>query len=508
MPTTITCRRLDAVAARVGSQKVLYVPHDIWLYIASFLPIRAVRNLYSVNSSFFDIAMDARYRQVDLCGGLDRVMSRKLDHMKDQHVSTRIRCLHIRPWHIDDIEPPKPGYFSRIRKKIKRMVDPEFPELEAKQLVQRRVQTELKVIMDVVKTIKDGVTEYFIEWDEQPLYHALFFSTLLHPLLRHVAHNLRKLTIKVPVERFRALIPSERKSQPVVLKNLRELRITLFTGSLPKKEIDENLEVLILFMHNVASTLQTLSITTTHNSANLDLSRFFHLLGKFPRLRHFSLSIPADGAHLSDVSSLKEFLFEHTLRSLSLTTLPSTSGVVQHYDAQEPCWIPKTLKDAHFEELDTLTVSLIDFRRAREPTLRFLRSFAPNLTTLVLVDHLLTFEEVQHVLGPSVFRGMSRLERLAFSMTNFGPALMDFVVHTHPRLERLDVVFDHLSHGFHLDIFVMAMESRMYTECLISQVGLQLYSRARRALLPRNAAERLSGAFQACLPQFDELTFV
>jgi hypothetical protein len=40
------------------------IPHDIWLHIAQFIPLLVLRNMFSLNRTFFDIVMDLRYQQV------------------------------------------------------------------------------------------------------------------------------------------------------------------------------------------------------------------------------------------------------------------------------------------------------------------------------------------------------------------------------------------------------------------------------------------------------------
>jgi hypothetical protein len=42
------------------------IPHDIWLYIADFIPNGCLEDLLTLNSSFFNLAMTARYRKVTL----------------------------------------------------------------------------------------------------------------------------------------------------------------------------------------------------------------------------------------------------------------------------------------------------------------------------------------------------------------------------------------------------------------------------------------------------------
>lgn len=43
------------------------IPPEIWLNIAKYIPPRDLLNLISVNSVLLDIAMDERYKRVNLC---------------------------------------------------------------------------------------------------------------------------------------------------------------------------------------------------------------------------------------------------------------------------------------------------------------------------------------------------------------------------------------------------------------------------------------------------------
>lgn len=40
------------------------LPNDVWLQITQFISPLAIQNLYSVNSAFFNVAMDHRYHQI------------------------------------------------------------------------------------------------------------------------------------------------------------------------------------------------------------------------------------------------------------------------------------------------------------------------------------------------------------------------------------------------------------------------------------------------------------
>jgi hypothetical protein len=42
------------------------IPADIWLHVAQFIPDDTLRSMLGVNSLFFDLAMDVRYREISL----------------------------------------------------------------------------------------------------------------------------------------------------------------------------------------------------------------------------------------------------------------------------------------------------------------------------------------------------------------------------------------------------------------------------------------------------------
>lgn len=60
---------------------MLTLPHDVWLHIAHFIPPLLVQTLIGLNSTFFDLAMDYRYRQMSFAY-LDNKMLRNLSRLK------------------------------------------------------------------------------------------------------------------------------------------------------------------------------------------------------------------------------------------------------------------------------------------------------------------------------------------------------------------------------------------------------------------------------------------
>lgn len=48
------------------------LPYDLWYQIAQFIPRRELRNLYSVNRTLYDIAMDERYKLINVYRHTDK----------------------------------------------------------------------------------------------------------------------------------------------------------------------------------------------------------------------------------------------------------------------------------------------------------------------------------------------------------------------------------------------------------------------------------------------------
>jgi hypothetical protein len=96
------------------------LPPNIWLHVASFLPGLLLCELISLNSTFFEIAMDYRYRQMSFAY-FDNRMLRSISHLRynflidfpqiwlilfitrDPAVAKRVRILHIYPGFLKEI---------------------------------------------------------------------------------------------------------------------------------------------------------------------------------------------------------------------------------------------------------------------------------------------------------------------------------------------------------------------------------------------------------------------
>lgn len=50
------------------------LPNDVWLQIVQFISPSAIQTLYSLNSAFFNVAMDYRYQQISFSYLSDRML--------------------------------------------------------------------------------------------------------------------------------------------------------------------------------------------------------------------------------------------------------------------------------------------------------------------------------------------------------------------------------------------------------------------------------------------------
>jgi hypothetical protein len=62
------------------------IPPEIWFHIAKFIPNKYLRDLLRVNSVFFNIAMDIRYKEIVIS---TRTIKQDIKTLK------RIRCMSL-----------------------------------------------------------------------------------------------------------------------------------------------------------------------------------------------------------------------------------------------------------------------------------------------------------------------------------------------------------------------------------------------------------------------------
>lgn len=286
------------------------------------------------------------------------------------------------------------------------------------------------------------VTTYRVGWNEETRYQPEFFVAFLTPLLScpNLRNSLTTLSLKVPPDKLGKLHCLE-------LPHLQNLELHLFTGDLIPKKIDEYLEGFVLFVHNLYRSLKSLSITSTRDSIFLDLTHFFTILGHFPLLRGFSLSIPFDGSHLSDPLALQDFLAEHA-HSLEQIQLKASSITARNVplDRDSKAWIQQTLGTLdELPALRSLQLALRPLKADLTGLHDLLRALAPQLESLTLTDRSLTYDEVRGIVRPFIHQDSTscavQLRQLGLRVKYFSPELMGLLYRSLPDLRVLELTF-------------------------------------------------------------------
>ena len=199
----------------------------------------------------------------------------------------------------------------------------------------------------------------------------------------------------------------------------------------------------VVFVNNLKDSLEYISFISTHTSLNLDISRIYGSLGLFPKLRSISLSVPFDGAHLSDPLAFVGFLEKHrsTLKDINVLT----SRCMVHYSPGDPKskhWIQNILTSVNdpFPLLQSLALAMRPLRAPLTNVSVFLDKHSSTLDSLILADRALDLYELKFLLkpasGPLDLKG---LRHLRVKLANFSPSILYYLASKMPGLTCLDI---------------------------------------------------------------------
>ena len=282
----------------------------------------------------------------------------------------------------------------------------------------------------------ENIKEYFIEWNEEDNYHPELYKACSTPVLQKWMGQLTKLTIKVPPQLVKSLAA-------VRLRNLETLEYHFCTGQMSPQDIDDIHNGFLVFVNNLKDSLEYLSFISTHTSHNLDITRIYKWLGPFPKLRSISLSVPYDGAHLSDPSVFVQFLENHrsTLKDISVLTSRSTVHSTPS-DPESKNWIQNilTLVNSPFPRLRSLALALRPLRAPLANVSDFLEMHMSTLDSLILADRPFDYSEFERLIktsnGPLDLMG---LRHLRVKLYNFSPTILYYFAFKMPELTSLDI---------------------------------------------------------------------
>ncbi|KAG5637392.1 hypothetical protein H0H81_004700 [Sphagnurus paluster] len=410
------------------------LPHEIWSHIAHFVPPSNLERLISVNSTFYDIAMDCRYRQLSFAY-LDDRMLRNIVRLKDPVVAKRVRVLHVYPVFLKQVLDPREPDSPLVRRSLLLKLMAFATQI----LEQKRgsVRRKFKTPQDMIHAILDvfgglpNVTDYHIVWcglqdvpkSPVPLLAAVFQS------------NLRKLALDISLENVVSLLASHPTT-----RNIEELDLVIRIDHF----VERSNHLLIMIDHlapAVARLKLSLRKLTIQAWEPLDLSPFFRTLQWLPLLEHLTLGIPIQEPHLGDPQGLTAFLNRQsaTLRSLTLRATHYSGPGFTPDTMSIDGWVMGVLTDVHIAHLRSLDISssLFPFTASLACVLRF----STTITSLVLTGCYHTFADIVAVLD--AFRDRHRAERLEtlrLGSVALTPGLLDLLAHELPNLYRLELI--------------------------------------------------------------------
>ncbi|KAJ7509888.1 hypothetical protein B0H11DRAFT_1961405 [Mycena galericulata] len=480
------------------------IPSDIWRYIAGLLPVAVLFTLASVNRTFYEVAIETRYRSINFVAA--KKAKKLIKRVKDPK---QVHSVRIQPWVVIPKEPKAYSWPSSAWKLLNGCVSPAYAfEEDGDAQMLRRLRTQTQRVADFVKGLPH-LYKYHIDWDEGPAVRPESFTYLLDSVIPAIGYKLCALNLKVPLHHMQYL-----PGLATHLVNLQDLALTLHTAAHAPSDISQGLDGLVVFVNSsIIRNLRSLSINTTPTSTYLDLGPFFKNLGHGQRLTSFTLCIPFDGGHLVDRTSLRRFLIHHrlTLESVTLGTVRAAARPAPG-TSEAKYWIRDTLKDhPPFPALSQLSLGLRPLRTDVGPLVRCLSKLRSQLRVLKLSERPLEYAELARVLD--VLDTAPLLRVLSLRIRWLSPEIMDLLAANLPCLNSLDLHFTEvvhqdsandvssfvseessgLSREGELTLFCQTLQGKRYSEWKLTRLAIPESPRGRWL----DAMER---AFVACIP--------
>ncbi|TFK62095.1 hypothetical protein BDN72DRAFT_849063 [Pluteus cervinus] len=431
------------------------IPDDIWIYIARFLAPQTLRGLYSVNRVFFELAFDERYRDISFVQ-IDSRSLRKVQRLMDPFVAKRVRRLRINPVWFKDAETTNlpfnddsdvPGCFQGVQLSVPSLVRSLSTRLQITQKPLRplhRIPREL--IHQYSNEIISGFTNVIsfvivTRWVPHPKNLLPFLAGSWNTF----GASLRKITLNAPLGEFQALLPPAD-----MLVCLEELTLRFVTDmSRTDADADTNMlkNVIVPFVNQFSTRLLRLNIMS---SALGDHSCVFLDMNQCPNLTSLSLDIAFYPPLLSKPEGLTKVLRDHAdnlqhvrLQSHESFRLPSREGTSHDFFCR---WMQEIVKDddilANLQSLVIEPTNDLALPSSLETALPLIQRSCDSLTTLILTDRCLKFEDVTTLAKAFAHRPPMRgLKNFHVKTVSLNPQLFDMFAENLKGLDDLQISF-------------------------------------------------------------------
>ncbi|KAJ4481087.1 hypothetical protein J3R30DRAFT_2399474 [Lentinula aciculospora] len=413
------------------------LPNDVWLQIIDYISPLALQELYSVNSTFFNVAMDQRYQQISF-SYLSRKMIWTLARLKDPAVAKRVRILHLYPHFVKDALDTmdlsssqsllsKFGELAGLIRDQKKLILKQKPRLPLKFKTCRDL---MQVMMEIFSGLPN-LTDYHVLWCGLPSVGSDPALVLSSPLRL----NLRCLRLEISLEKLQYMLLS---SYTQSLPDLQELDLFIRVEHLNMDRYDT---ILLMLARMISSLHPSLRKLTVQLWEPFDLSPLFAAISHLPLLDKLSLSIPMSYPNLGNPDGLIGFLNAHsnTLRSLSIRASElGGRSLMMHNELQLGAWMDETFSKVHLSCITTLEISL--YLVPFDSALLCVKTFSSTLTSLVFTGLHLTYEDLDLLTAALSRRDRKPLHYARIGPLSLSPQLVDLFAHRFPEMDKLELL--------------------------------------------------------------------
>ncbi|KAG7089518.1 hypothetical protein E1B28_011194 [Marasmius oreades] len=310
---------------------MIYLPVELWLQIVGFIPPTDLLKLHSVNSFFFNIAMDVRYRRVDL-QTLNHSTAKYLSRLSDPTISKRVVQLTVSPDFRNYGRQRPATMLNRVGSVFHYALGrppPCSPEDHA-----------TKQLIDVLPCLT-RVNSFTIDCHSWGEHSSPELHGFLQTAWASFGQNLRKLSLRGHTSAFRTIIHSI-----TALPAVDELFIELIDNPLQNDPTcaETLIQVVAPFINGLAPRLRAFTLWSW---GTIDLSQLFLMLDHFPSLSSFNLQTSFPKTFRQGPSGLSRFLSNHSphLRHLvlRLNTAPLAFSTTSMSEEPLSEWMIHTL---------------------------------------------------------------------------------------------------------------------------------------------------------------------
>ncbi|KIM39915.1 hypothetical protein M413DRAFT_187510 [Hebeloma cylindrosporum] len=418
-------------------------PPEIWLNVALFVCDNELRNLLGVNSVFFDIAINLRWKDVDLMTRNTSQAMHVLSRLSDPFIGNRLRSLTLRLTHVKQRSPrldnanvghPHQQFYSTFRRVFKVLRrDTQGPGSSVSS------SPKFSEVMDALIACSPNfcnIQQLRIDsWDLPPSYDI---QPLFKSFWSSFGSNLHQLSLGGNLEGYKLLIETD-----PILPSLIDLQVE-FTNNVFRVDQDTDaatlVDIVAPFINRLSHHIKFLK---KWSWAALDLSDFFLRLTAFPRVERLSVRMAFNIAFQQNASGLKTLLSASSgsLQRLDLRLNPSGWPINPIREESLGQWLSSCVADDKcFSHLHALDIYPTIIPVSLDVLLTFIERSSSTLKELLVRDRYLQQTEARNVIDAA--SQCPNLVSLRFNLMRLDIGLLDHLARKLPNLTHLWIALE------------------------------------------------------------------